>query len=266
MTITTAALAAVLVVTTPPPGSIRPANGPAPHLFQAAGPTAASIQSTVDQFRAALGAPNNGNAPGPLTAGRREINWDGGGAVTTALAPTPFAGFLNSRGSLFTTPGTGFVQVPVQEVAATFANPSYDGIFQAFSPVRLFAATGSTITDTEFFVPGGGNVPAVTRGFGAVFTDVDLPDGRASNGRRVARDGSTIVELFDAAGRLLFAGFVPAAPGDGGQSFLGVTFDDPVIARVRIVAGNSVPGVDDGGGHDVVLMDDFLYGEPQEHR
>ena len=34
-----------------------------PSVFQAAGPSAASIQSTVDQFRAALGAVNNGNNP-----------------------------------------------------------------------------------------------------------------------------------------------------------------------------------------------------------
>ena len=38
----------------------------APTVFQAAGPTADSIQGTVDAFRAALGDPNNGNNPGPL--------------------------------------------------------------------------------------------------------------------------------------------------------------------------------------------------------
>ena len=43
------------------------------HVFQAAGPTAASIQGTVDAYRAALGAPNANN-PGPLPGGRREIN------------------------------------------------------------------------------------------------------------------------------------------------------------------------------------------------
>src|SRR3954471_13215530 len=55
----------------------------APVVFQGAGPTAGSIQSTVDAFRAALGNTNNGNNPGPLPSGRREINWDGGGATTT---------------------------------------------------------------------------------------------------------------------------------------------------------------------------------------
>ena len=47
----------------------------APAVFQAAGPTASSIQSTVDAFRAALGEPNNGNSP-RQPMGRREINWD----------------------------------------------------------------------------------------------------------------------------------------------------------------------------------------------
>ena len=53
----------------------------AQEAFRAAGPTAASIQGTVDEFRAALGAPDNGNG-GPQATGRREINWDGGGSTT----------------------------------------------------------------------------------------------------------------------------------------------------------------------------------------
>src|SRR4030095_11761944 len=43
----------------------------APVVFQAAGSSSASIQSTVDAFRAAVGDPNNGNNPGPLQSGRR---------------------------------------------------------------------------------------------------------------------------------------------------------------------------------------------------
>src|SRR5215471_10868466 len=54
-------------------------------VFQAAGPDAAAIQSTVDRFRATLGTTNNGNTPGPLPDGRREINWDGGGSTNTSL-------------------------------------------------------------------------------------------------------------------------------------------------------------------------------------
>ena len=47
--------------------------------------TTASIQGTVDAFRAVVGNPNNGNAAGPLNSGRREINWDGGGARPDAV-------------------------------------------------------------------------------------------------------------------------------------------------------------------------------------
>ena len=72
-----------------------------PVVFQAAGPTAASIQSSVDAFRAALGDPNNANNPGPLPTGRREINWDGGdpNILDTTAPVTPFNVFLNIRGS-----------------------------------------------------------------------------------------------------------------------------------------------------------------------
>jgi hypothetical protein len=204
----------------------------------------------VDAFRAALGAPNNGNAPGPLAGGRREINWDGGGSMATAIAGTPFAGFLATRGALFTTAGTGFVQAPTSGLATTFANPSYATIFQTFSPVRLFSPIGSNVTDATFFVPGAGNIPATVNGFGAVFTDVDLPT-------------STSIELFDEQGVSLGLFFAP--PANNGLSFVGVVFDaGERVARVRITSGNVAPGPDDDpmSSVDVAVMDDFIYGEP----
>src|SRR5688572_21693048 len=88
-----------------------------PVVFQAAGPNIASIQSMVDAFRTALGGINNGNVPGPLPGGRREINWDGGGSTATSPAPTPFDGFLITRGGRFVTNGSGFVQAPVEGIA-----------------------------------------------------------------------------------------------------------------------------------------------------
>lgn len=236
-------------------------NGPL--VFQAAGPTVESIQSAVDQFRAALGDPNNANAPGPLPEGRREINWDGvGGPTTTAPAPTPFEGFLVSRGARFSTLGTGFVQATPQGIAETFLNDTYKDIFQTFSPFRLFSPVGSNFTEVLFFVPGGGNLPARVTGFGAVFTDVDDPDG--SRSRTAARNrASTRVDYFGANNRLLFSSFVPSSPGEGGLSFLGIAFDEPRIARVRITTGDVAPGPDDDRRSDIVVMDDFIFGEPQ---
>lgn len=242
----------------------------APVVFQAAGPSGASIQSTITQYQAELGGIDNRN-DGAKDSGFRLINWDGGNPaiVATALAPNPFAGFQTTRGALFTTPdGTGFVQATPAGLASAdvFNNPSYATIFKPFSASRLFSALGSNITDVTFFVPGGGNIAAATKGFGVIFTDVDQPDGSGPGEKRGNRKASTLVEYFGVNGELLFSSLVPAAPGNGNQSFLGVVFPDERIARVRIISGNAVPGVDDVGKDDVVMMDDFIYGEPKAPR
>jgi hypothetical protein len=237
-----------------------------PLVFQAAGPDATSIQGAVDAFRAALGD-NNLNNPGPIQKGRREINWDGGNPnlLATTAPVNPFLTFLNTRGSQFKTPGLGLSQAPPSGgpqggLVVLFGNPSYAKIFKAFSLSRLFTPVGSNITEASFAIPGtNGNAPASVRGFGAVFTDVDQQDGVGTSTRR----GSTVIEYFDKNGKLLFSSFVPAAPGDGGLSFFGIKFDDARIASVRIQAGNVAPGPNDDAQHDIVMMDDFIYGEPQ---
>jgi hypothetical protein len=198
------------------------ANQPTPLVFQAAGPDAASIQSAVNAFRAALGD-NNLNNPGPLQKGRREINWDGGNVnlLDTTAPVNPFLVFLNTRGSQFKTPGLGLSQAPPSGgaqggLAVLFGNPTYGNIFRAFSQSRLFTPVGSNITDASFSVPGtNGLAPATVRGFGAVFTDVDQPDGVGAD----ARHASTRIQYFDRDGKLIFSSFVPAAPGDGNLSF-----------------------------------------------
>jgi len=230
-------------------------------VFQAAGPTSLSIQTTVDEFRAAVSVP----------AGRREINWDGGNPANQATAEVgnPFAGFQVTRGALFTTPdGTGFVQAPAASaispggLAGVFNNPTYATSFRAFSASRLFSAVGGKITDVTFFVPGGGGA-ATVNGFAAVFTDVDQPNGSGPAGKRGNRHASTLIEYYAADGRLLFSSFVPASPGDGNFSFFGIVFPDSRIARVRITSGDVAPGPTDSEKDDVVMMDDFIYGEPQ---
>jgi len=233
-----------------------------PTVFQAAGPTPASIQSSVDQYRAALGAVNNGNNSA-RDSGRREINWDGGGSATSP-GSTPFTVFLNTRGANITTPGTGFVQAPLDGLVTTFGNLTYASIFQAFSPVRFFSPVGSNKTEVEFFLPGSqGTIPATTTGFGAVFSDVDRPNGSGPRGRLGNLLASTHIEYFDEDGDLLFASVVPASPGDASVSFFGIVFGDARIARVRITTGDKAPGGNDTRRRDIVMMDDFLYGEPK---
>jgi len=242
----------------------------APIVFRAAGPKAASLEGAVDAYRRALGNPNNLNNPGPLASGRREINWDGGNPalLTTTPPVTPFNVFLNTRGAQFTTPGMGLsqappvadpIQFPPGGLAGLFDNPTYATIFSTFSPSRLFTPVGSNITDGFFFIPGTSlnnipGTPAAVRGFGAVFTDVHAPDGTGP---------STLIEYFDADDNLLFSGFVPPSPHANGLSFFGIVFPDARIARVRITSGNVAPGPNDDRQHDIVVMDDFIYGEPQ---
>ena len=72
------------------------------------GSNPASIQATVEQFRADLGVLNP-NVAGSFAGGRREINWDG---VPDAFAapfnlPPDFFNVNSPRGVVFTTPGTG---------------------------------------------------------------------------------------------------------------------------------------------------------------
>jgi hypothetical protein len=228
-----------------------------PVVFQAAGPSAASIQSMVDAFRLAIGGANNGNTAGPIVDGRREINWDGGGSTATSIVPTPFDGFLLNRGGRFTTRGDGFVQAPVDGLAATFNNTSYATAFKAFSPVRLFSPLDSNVTNAQFFVPGGGEVAATTKAFGAVFSDVDQQDGQWEHG------ATTSLLFYGVRGDLLYRAEVPASQGEASFSFVGVLLDEARIAFVRIRTGNALPGSDDSRKRDVVMMDDFIYGEPQ---
>ena len=231
------------------------ARTPTPIVFQAAGPTAASIQSMVDAFRTAIGGANNGNVPGSLPDGRREINWDGGGSTATSIVQSPFDGFLVTRGARFTTRGFGFAQAPADGLAATFNNATYATIFQAFSPTRLFTSLESNLTNARFFVPGGGEVPATVAAFGAVFTDVDQFGDKS--------DAATTLVFYGVYGDVIFQADVPASKGDGSLSFVGVLFDAAKIARVRLKSGNVAPGPNDSNRREVVMMDDFIFGEPQ---
>jgi hypothetical protein len=237
-------LALSLLVLLTLPGSA----GAAPILFEGFGADALAIEPSVDAFRTALGNPNNGNAPGPLASGRREINWDGGGVATT-ISPTPFNGFQNTRGALFTTSGTGFVQAPPSGLAAgqTFSNPTYAG-FDVFSNARLFSPIGSTLTNVTFSIPGtGGATSATVGGFGAVFSDVDSTD-------------NATLSFVNASGISLGTFKVPAA--NNGLSFLGLIFPGEAITQVQIISGNVPLGPSESGGIDIIVMDDFLFSEP----
>jgi len=227
-----------------------------PEVFQASGATPADIQTAVDAFRNFLGT-NNG-VGGTFPTGRREINWDGVPAAFSApnLLPANFFNSNSPRGAVFFTLGTGF-QVSANSINPTntpvrFGNihPVYPELFSTFSPQKLFSALDSNITETLFFIPGT-TQSATTTGFGAVFTDV--------NG-----DNTTRIDYFDVKGNLLFSqNVLPGPTNRGSLSFLGVAFDTASVFLVRITSGNRILNTPN---RDVVVMDDFIYGEPQALR
>ena len=224
-----------------------------PQLFKASG----SVSETMDAFRLLLGD-NNGNVSGLQAGGRREINWDG--LPDNVAAPNSYVGtFFNdpvnkqTRGIEFTTPGTGLV-VSAKKVNPTNTlpsfgniNASYTSIFPPFSGERIFSPVGSNIADIRFYIPGS-STPAVIKGFGAIYIDVDEDENEA-------------FEFFDINEKSLGKYSTPKL--NNGHVFLGVLFDSPLIHHVRIKYGNSPLGPDDGGNIDVSVMDDFIFGEPQ---
>jgi hypothetical protein len=228
-------------------------NKPAVNVQQAAGTSAAAIQAAVDAYRADLGALNpNPNPAVSFPSGRREINWD---AVPDALSspnaiPADFFNVNSPRGVVFDTPGSGFQVSGKAPAPIEFdnINPTYSSLFATFSPPRLFTALDSTVTNVRFFVPGS-STPATTSGFGSVFTSVGRP-------------GQTRVTYYDEHNRRMGRFDVPASPGNGSLSFLGVRFLDDEVARVKIRSGNTALGPNEKRGRDVVAMDDFIYGEP----
>ena len=105
------------------------------------------------------------------------------------------------------------------------------------------------MTDVDFFVPGT-NIAASVHGFGVVFTDVDSPN-------------VTSLQFFDLAGVSLGTFFAPNIAGTQTLSFVGVSFPANVrVARVRITSGNQVLAAGNTMV-DGVVMDDFIYAEPQ---
>jgi hypothetical protein len=196
--------------------------------FGASGANAAAIQATVDAFRSDLGSLKP-NVVGSLGTGRREINWDGVPANFSApnLLPNDFFNVNSPRGTVYSTPGMGVaVSANATDGTERFGNidPAYPSLFQVFSPQKLFTAINSNVVDVNFFVPGT-SVPALTRGFGSVFTHVALPD-------------TTSLMFFGPNNESLGTFFVPSVLGDQTFSFLGVDFGLPEVSRVRITSGN----------------------------
>ncbi|HQR32318.1 MAG TPA: hypothetical protein PLK30_06255, partial [Blastocatellia bacterium] len=136
------------------------------------------------------------------------------------------------------------------------ANAAVANQFPAFSPANTFASFNSNKYAVDF-VLAGTTIPAATRGFGAIFLDVEQAN-------------SSSIEYFNGTVSL---GKFFVAPGQSGQSeFMGVLFNAPVVTRVVITTGTAAvfnftngqvtAGASESATTDLVVLDDFVYGEP----
>ncbi len=218
-----------------------------------------NIAVKISEYKALFGGIDNGGDPGSKgITGFREINWDG--LTDAESAPNLYTPELfnssvapRARGIVLSTPGTGLMvsadNTNLTNTPRSFGNvnPTYTQIFPPFSGERLFSPIGSNVADIRFYIPGT-TTKAVVRGFGAVYVDVD-------------RIENTAFEYFDINDKSLGTYATPVL--DNGHVFLGVIFPNAIIHRVRIEYGNSKLGPNDGGGIDVSVMDNFIFGEPQ---
>lgn len=210
------------------------------------------LTAKLAELRALLGEPNNGGTAGQQPAGRREINWDGVNAPNLNTNTFPNDGF-RARGLIMLSTGTG---LRVSDNDFGDINAAYDASFEEFSPAKTFASVGSNAMDLTFRVAGDTTQVANVRGFGVIFSDVDVAN-------------TSFVEAYDVTGRLIARVAAPIRSDARGHSLVGVAFASALVARVRIISGQGSLGattrdVSDGGTVDLVVLDDFFFSEPDK--
>jgi hypothetical protein len=245
----------------------------APIVFSGSG---ASATTALDAFRAAIGGVKN-TAAAPQVGGRREINWDGVKLDGTDVGPNTVVvdpdktviidvDRFKGQGTLFADPyavsGDGFTSV----------NPDSAEQFPAFSPNNTFVMQdpNSGQFDDRFigesFNLAGTDTTAGTRGFGAIFLDVE--DAASSSIEYFGRDTN--------GNQVSLGTFGVPVGADGEPQFLAVLFDQAVVTDVNLTVGTNALFNFDGTtfqsfgaenraqGIDLVATDDFIFAEPTE--
>jgi len=153
-------------------------------------------------------------------------------------------------------------------------NPGSAGEFPAFSGRNTFAmfdtAPGSfddRFIAQSFVLPGTG-VVAGSRGFGAIFADVEVA-------------GTSSIEYFGRTGegqRVSLGRFDVPVGQSGEHQFIGVLFDEAIVAEVLLTVGTHALFGFDGtaftsfgaenvaAGIDLAVTDDFVFATPQTLR
>jgi hypothetical protein len=213
-----------------------------------------NIQDELDEFRHLLG--DQLNTTTGVTGGRREINWDGvpDDMVGKDLPldffnPTaPGSPQSRQRGLAYAAIG----QFRVSNNNFQDINSNTAGQFQSFSGNKAFANISSNAWEI-IVEKAGQHIAASTRGFGAVFSDVDLLN-------------STSLEFFN-GDKSIGKFFIPPHDSRSSFSFLGVYFNTAErITRIRVhhdgVLADGQKDISDNGTSDLVILDDLLYSEP----
>ncbi len=240
----------------------------AQQVFTGASTTEAT--DALNAFRAAIGGANNGGTATPQNGGRREINWDGVALDgtdfnnnTTVIVAGQTTGIPGNR---FQARGVVFKEVTaVSGDGFASANAGVNGQFPAFSPAKTFMAINSNKIEMSFALPSAPTTtpaPAASRGFGAIFVDVEQAN-------------TSSIEYFN--GSVSLGKFFVPTGASGQAQFLGVLFNAPIVTRVVITAGAAqvfnfsngqvTPGPADltvnvGQYTDLAVTDDFIYAEP----
>jgi hypothetical protein len=213
------------------------------------------IQAELNTFRSLVGEKIN-TTPG-VKGGRREINWDGipDQLLNTKIPenffnPTaPGSPVQNQRGLVYSSIG----ELRVSDNGFADVNPSAAGSFTPFSGNKTFSNISARLWDVGFQIAGQPQ-EAKVKGFGIVFSDVDLAN-------------KTFLEFF-ADDKSLGKFFVPPHDNNTNFSFLGVYFNAPVVTRIRVghdgVIAEEKNDISNGGPEDLVVMDDFIYSEPEK--
>jgi hypothetical protein len=277
VTVTVTDIANSITLSTVPPSSAQildaglfpgnPVSPGTPQTFSGTGTSGAT--SALNSFTAAVGGVNNGDAP-PQTTGFRRINWDGvrldgtdfgGGSNTTVISQGNTVGIPLNRfqsrgvyfGAIYAVSGNGFTTV----------NPSVAGLFPPFTPNNTFAMFNDNGIDFKFVAPSGPTstvVSAASRGFGAIFINVEIPN-------------TTSIEYFDGLGHSLGKIFAPVG-GTGQPIFVGELFNNPIVTNVVLTLGTGVifnfdgtnfsagPVPDNGTTSNLVVTDDWVYADP----
>ncbi len=233
-------------------------------------PTSAAM--ALANFEAAVGGAKN-TAAAPQPTGFRTITWDGvkvdgtdsaaGPNSTVVITAGHTVGIPLNRfqgqgvffGAIYAVSNDGFVDVNPNVGSS---NPV---LFPAFSMPSTFAMFNDNGIDFKFVAAASPFTPpvsAVSRGFGAIFLNVQQPGTTIQYFH-----GSTVLDTLD----------VPTNATAGATLFAGELFSNPIVTNVLLTLGQGVifkfdgttaiSGAANSASNNLVATDDFVYAEPQ---